>query len=85
MSWVSFHIKINEEFDGLEVGTLTKDIVKPNQGKWTYEDKKTELRVNEILYYWVNIVYNGVDYNLIDQEYRIKGLKKFSKNKKILY
>lgn len=73
IKWVSYHIKINSEFEGLEIGELTRDIVKPNDGEWVYEDKTSELKVGDIIYYWINIVHNGEEYILEDQQYRVKG------------
>lgn len=74
MVWVSFHVQFNKDWIGLEVGPLTKDYVKPHNGQWTFEDKNVELKIGDTVYYWVNIVYNGVDYNLVDQKFIVTEL-----------
>lgn len=75
MTWVSFHVKFNDEFKGLEVGPLTKDIIKPHNRRWTYHDKTTKLKVGDVVYYWIHIIYNDLPYNLLDQQYRVIGTK----------
>nr|XP_012226130.1 PREDICTED: beta-1,3-glucan-binding protein-like [Linepithema humile] len=68
---VAFHVKFNEDFDGLEAGHIAKDILKVRNGRWTYQDKHTQLRRDDIIYYWVHVVYNGLGYNLVDQLHRV--------------
>ncbi|XP_071566751.1 gram-negative bacteria-binding protein 1-2 [Temnothorax nylanderi] len=68
---VAFHIKFNEDFDGLEAGHIAKDIIKVRNGRWTYEDRRTELKRDDIIYYWIHVVYQGLGYNLVDQSYRV--------------
>ncbi|KAG7197379.1 hypothetical protein KM043_018485 [Ampulex compressa] len=68
---VAFHVKFNEDFDGLEAGTIARDIVKSRDGRWTYQDRTTRLKRNDIIYYWIHVVYDGLGYNLLDQQYRV--------------
>lgn len=68
---VAFHVKFNEDFDGLEAGHIAKDILKVRNGQWTYQDRHTQLKRDDIVYYWVHVVYQGLGYNLIDQMHRI--------------
>ncbi|XP_012057432.1 PREDICTED: beta-1,3-glucan-binding protein-like [Atta cephalotes] len=68
---VAFHININEDFDGLEAGRFAKDILKIRNGRWTFQDKQVQLRRDDIIYYWVHVVYEGLGYNLIDQSHRV--------------
>ncbi|KAG5309160.1 BGBP protein, partial [Pseudoatta argentina] len=70
---VAFHININEDFDGLEAGRFAKDILKVRNGRWTFQDKQVQLRRDDIIYYWIHVVYQGLGYNLIDQSHRIVG------------
>lgn len=74
MTWASFHIQINKNFNGLEVGSLTRDIVKPHNGQWFYEDKDTKLKIGDMVYYWVHIIHNDEAYNLVDQQHRVTGV-----------
>lgn len=68
---VAFHIKFNEDFDGLEAGHIAKDILKLRNQRWTYQDRHTQLKRDDIIYYWIHVVYQGLGYNLIDQSYRV--------------
>ncbi|KAL0099251.1 hypothetical protein PUN28_020077 [Cardiocondyla obscurior] len=68
---VAFHIKFNEDFDGLEAGHIAKDILKVRNEQWTYEDRRTQLKRDDIIYYWIHVVYQGLGYNLIDQSHRV--------------
>lgn len=70
---MAFHVKINEDFYGLEAGQIARDIIKVRNGRWTYEDRQTMLKRDDILYYWVHVVYQGLGYNLIDQSHRVTG------------
>ncbi|XP_012523049.1 beta-1,3-glucan-binding protein-like [Monomorium pharaonis] len=68
---VAFHVKFNEDFDGLEAGHIAKDILKVRNGQWTYQDRHTQLKRDDIIYYWIHVVYQGLGYNLVDQSYRV--------------
>ncbi|XP_066585294.1 beta-1,3-glucan-binding protein 1-like [Prorops nasuta] len=71
ISLVAFHVNFNQDFEGLEAGTIARDIVKVRNGRWKYEDRTTELKEGDIVYYWVHVVYNGLGYNLIDQQHQV--------------
>ena len=73
MTLVAFHVKFNDDFVGLEAGTIARDIVRARDGRWTYHDKTTELRHGDIVYYWIHVVYNGLGYNLVDQQHQVIG------------
>ncbi|CAL7939425.1 unnamed protein product [Xylocopa violacea] len=64
---VAFHVKFNEDFNGLEAGTIARDIVKMRNNHWTYEDRSTRLKRGDTIYYWIHVVYDGLGYNLLDQ------------------
>ncbi|XP_058809036.1 beta-1,3-glucan-binding protein 1-like [Phymastichus coffea] len=66
---VAFHVKFNEEFDGLEAGTIARDILRRTDGRWTYEDRSTVLKRDDVVHYWIHVVYNGLGYNLINQQH----------------
>jgi hypothetical protein len=70
---VAFHVKFNQDFDGLEAGQIAKDIIKIRDGRWIYEDRHTQLRKDDIIYYWVHVIYEGLYYNLIDQSHQVTG------------
>ncbi|GAB1860313.1 Beta-1,3-glucan-binding protein [Camponotus japonicus] len=68
---VAFHVKINEDFYGLEAGQIARDIVKVRNGRWTYQDRQTQLNRGDIIYYWVHVVYRGLGYNTVDKSYPV--------------
>ncbi|XP_063910735.1 beta-1,3-glucan-binding protein-like [Zophobas morio] len=53
----AFHGKINEEMNGREAGTFSRDITKAKNGRWTFDDPNTELKVGDVLYYWTYVDY----------------------------
>ncbi|XP_017882775.1 beta-1,3-glucan-binding protein-like [Ceratina calcarata] len=67
ISLVAFHVKFNEDFYGLEAGSIARDIIKTRHGQWTYEDRTTRLKRGDVIYYWIHVVYDGLGYNLVDQ------------------
>ncbi|XP_076173185.1 beta-1,3-glucan recognition protein 1 [Ptiloglossa arizonensis] len=67
ISLVAYHVKFNEDFQGLEAGTIARDIVKTRNERWTYEDKSTRLKRGDVIYYWIHVIFNGLGYNLLDQ------------------
>lgn len=70
---MAFHVKVNEDFDGLEAGQIARDILKVRNGRWTYQDHQTQLKRDDIIYYWIHVVYQGLGYNTIDKSYRVVG------------
>lgn len=68
---VAYHVKVNEDFDGLEAGQIAKDILKVRDGRWTYQDRHTQLKRDDIIYYWIHVVYQGLGYNTIDKSYQV--------------
>nr|XP_023017871.1 beta-1,3-glucan-binding protein-like [Leptinotarsa decemlineata] len=54
----AFHGKINEEMIGREAGTFSRDILKPKNGRWTFVDTATKLKVGDIIYYWTYVEYS---------------------------
>lgn len=66
-------MKFNNDFEGLEAGTIARDIVKVRNGRWTYEDRTTRVKKGDIIYYWVHVVYDNLGYNLLDKQYVVNG------------
>ncbi|XP_076380461.1 beta-1,3-glucan-binding protein 1 [Megalopta genalis] len=71
ISLVAYHVKFNSDFYSLEAGTIAVDIIKPKDGRWTYEDHSTKLKVGDIVYLWVHVDYEGRGYNLLDQQHKV--------------
>ncbi|KAL2739774.1 hypothetical protein V1477_011163 [Vespula maculifrons] len=68
---VAYHVKFNEDFYSLEAGVISIDIIKPRNGRWVYEDHTTELKEGDMIYFWVHVVYQGLGYNLLNQEHKV--------------
>ncbi|XP_078044957.1 beta-1,3-glucan recognition protein 1 [Augochlora pura] len=71
ISLVAYHVKFNDDFYSLEAGAIAVDIIKPRNGRWVYQDRSTRLKVGDIIYMWVHVVYNGLGYNLLDQQHEV--------------
>lgn len=70
---VAFHVNFNNDFYGLEAGQIARDIIKTRNGRWTYEDRNTVLKRDDIIYYWIYVIYQGLGYQLLDQSHRVVG------------
>ncbi|XP_015186521.1 PREDICTED: beta-1,3-glucan-binding protein 1-like [Polistes dominula] len=68
---VAYHVKFNDDFYSLEAGVISIDIIKSRNGRWVYEDHTTELKEGDVIYFWVHVVYQGLGYNLLNQEHRV--------------
>lgn len=82
---VAYHVKFNDDFYSLEAGTIAIDIIKKRNGRWTYEDRSTRLKRGDKIYYWLHVVYEGLGYNLLNQEYEVKGLLKIKEMILVLF
>ncbi|KAK0163267.1 hypothetical protein PV327_006967 [Microctonus hyperodae] len=69
ISLVAYHIRFNEEFDGLEAGTIAVDIINVRKGRWYYGNRDVQLKFGDVIHYWVHVVYNGLGYNLLNQQH----------------
>ncbi|XP_050668491.1 beta-1,3-glucan-binding protein-like [Leptidea sinapis] len=69
----AFHGKLNEEMDGLEGGTWSRDINAPHNGRWTFEDDNAELKIGDKIYFWTYVIKNGLGYRQDDGEWTVDG------------
>ncbi|KAF7268732.1 hypothetical protein GWI33_018085 [Rhynchophorus ferrugineus] len=74
----AFHGKINEEMNGREAGTFSRDITKAKDGRWTFIDNSSKLKEGDILYYWTFVDYfdgeRKLGYVKDDQSFTVKEL-----------
>ncbi|XP_044256880.1 beta-1,3-glucan-binding protein-like [Tribolium madens] len=74
----AFHAKINEEMNGREGGTFSRDITKAKNGRWTFYDPYAKLKLGDRLYYWTYVDYfdgkNKLGYTKDDQEFVVSQL-----------
>lgn len=69
----AFHGKLNEEMEGLEAGHWSMDITKPRNGRFTFRDRGTALKVGDIIYYWTYALHYGSGYREDNGEYKVTG------------
>lgn len=62
MTVFAFHGKLNEEFVDLEAGTWSKDITKAQNGSFVFYDNEAELRVGDVLHYWLYVIKDKLGY-----------------------
>ncbi|XP_037902689.1 beta-1,3-glucan-binding protein-like [Hermetia illucens] len=60
----AFHGKINARLRPLEAGTMSKDILSSKNGRWSFEDKSAQLRVGDVVNYWIFVQVNGVGHRV---------------------
>ncbi|XP_038223248.1 beta-1,3-glucan-binding protein-like [Zerene cesonia] len=70
---VAFHGKLNEEMDGLEAGTWSADLSKPENGKWVFRDNYVELKIGDKIYFWTYAIKGGLGYRQDDGEWTVDG------------
>lgn len=75
MHWMAYHLQYNQEYYGLESGER-KEVAKPLNGYWSYEDNQVQLQPGDIVYCWLQITFQTIEYNRIDQEFHIRGESK---------
>ncbi|XP_055376827.1 gram-negative bacteria-binding protein 3-like [Condylostylus longicornis] len=68
----AFHGKLNEEMEGLEAGYWSKDITKAKNGRFTFRDRITSIKIGDILYYWTYALHNGLGYREDNGVYIVK-------------
>lgn len=69
----AFHGNINSNIGFMDGGTFSKDILQPENGLWIFEDTTTELKVGDVINYWLFVEYNGLGYRQDLQKFVIEG------------
>lgn len=67
----AFHGKLNEELDDLEPGTWSKDILKERNGRFTFKDRNTPIKLGDTIYYWTYVEHDGIGYREDDGVYKV--------------
>lgn len=75
----AIHAGVNQEFYGLEAGTLINvDVTKKKNGRFTYFNGNIKLKQGDVLNYWLYCDYNDgtrtLGYRKEDQTYVVKNL-----------
>lgn len=72
MTLFAFHGKLNEELNGLEAGTWSRDITKAINGRFTFYDRDAALKIGDVLYFWTYALHNGLGYRHDNGEYVVR-------------
>lgn len=74
MEFFSFHGKINSPIGRHESGILSKDVTYPINGRWTFEDHSVQLKVGDIVNYWIFLQINQMGHRIDNLSSVIKGM-----------
>lgn len=69
----SFHGNLNSPMEGLENGQFSSDILKHKNGRWTFVNRKHEIKPGDILYYWLYVQKDSLGYRRDDQKHEFTG------------
>ncbi|XP_045479918.1 beta-1,3-glucan-binding protein-like [Harmonia axyridis] len=72
ISIFAFHGKINERMDSLEAGYFSKDILNRTGDFWVFEDRRTNLRVGDKIYFWLFVIRNALGFRYDNGEFVVK-------------
>lgn len=69
----AIHANVNRVMKYLEAGFYSRDILKPKNGRWTFEEDTACLQIGDIIYFWTFVQKNGLGYRLDDQRFIVTG------------
>lgn len=69
----AFHGNLNSPMEGLESGQFSADILKHKNGRWTFKNLKHEIKVGDVLYYWLYVQKDSLGYRRDDQKHEFTG------------
>jgi len=58
----AFHGKLNSPFLGEELGTLSGEVLRPQDGFWIFQDLNAVLTPGDIIHYWTTVVKDKIPY-----------------------
>lgn len=71
----SFHGNLNSPMEGLENGQFSADILKHRNGRWTFTNRKHEIKPGDVLYYWLYVQKDSLGYRRDDQKHEFTGIQ----------
>lgn len=74
MKLFAFHGRRNQPLNLGEPGEYNDDIIKPTAGKWIYTNPEAELKVGDIINYWIFIQNNQSRYRKDNLVYEVRGM-----------
>lgn len=80
----AFHGNLNSPMEGLENGQFSADILKHKNGRWTFTNRKHEIKPGDVLYYWLYVQKESLGYRRDDQKHEFTGKLKILNKKKTM-
>lgn len=68
-----FQGNINKKIGENDVGTVSAEITKPTDGKWLYENRNLDLKVGDVINYYVYVVSDKKGYLKDNLSFTVKG------------
>lgn len=69
----AFHGNLNSNLATLEAGTFSKDVLQPENGLWIFKDTSIQLKVGDVINYWLFVEKDGLGYRQDLQKFVVKG------------
>lgn len=69
----SFHGNLNSPMEGLENGQFSADILQHKNGRWTFTNRKHEIKPGDALYYWLYVQKDSLGYRRDEQKHDFTG------------
>lgn len=69
----SFHGNLNSPMEGLENGQFSAEILKHKGGRWTFMNRKHEIKPGDVLYYWLYVQKDSIGYRRDNQKHEFTG------------
>ncbi|CAH0730011.1 unnamed protein product, partial [Brenthis ino] len=70
-----FQGNLNQKINQNDVGRISAELINPVNNRWVYEDLNVALKVGDIIYYYVTVVYDGKGYILDNQSFTVNELE----------
>lgn len=74
ITFVAFHGKINNEFDGNEMGDFHSESLQPENGEWVLRNDRHIFRSGDVLYYWIYVQHKRLGYRLDNAKFVYPGI-----------
>lgn len=69
----SFHGSINKRMKSFDVGQFSKDVLNKRSDRWIYENRNTELREGDAIYFWLLVIKDNLGYRYDGGQFVVKG------------
>lgn len=73
----AFHGKLNEEFNGLEAGTWSIDVLRVQKGRFTYINYEPIIKIGDVIHYWTYVIRDGLGYRHDNGEFKVKEYSEY--------